>query len=380
MKILYIAPLGNYSVAHCGYGNASVSILNVLIKLKYQKKIDKIDVISTLNIEKEEIPYITELYDIAILITHPSSFSNKDIKEKLIKLLYKAKNRFLNILWETIPLPKDWEWMWDNELFTGFLAPSKFIYDQLIINTKKPIFYIPYYFNIDDYKKINIKDKVYEDKFTVLYIGQYTKRKGLEDSVISFVRALGDKEDCQLILKYHDMSQREIPLDTFVFHLVQCNILKLKAKIFSLTEKLNKNEIMELYKESSCLLFISRGEGFGMPGCEAMCIGLPVIYTNWSALPEIFENSRGNIAIPYVLETAYGMAHHKYETDSMYALPSIKSTMDALQKKYKEWKENKINYYEQIVDNDKIVDEKYGFDSIVNYLTLLFNYVWKGKL
>ena len=42
-----------------------------------------------------------------------------------------------------------------------------------------------------------------------------------------------------------------------------------------------------IYQSWDCLLYPSGGEGFGLPVWEAMCSGLPIVYTNYSAHAEL---------------------------------------------------------------------------------------------
>ena len=47
-------------------------------------------------------------------------------------------------------------------------------------------------------------------------------------------------------------------------------------------------ELVALYQEAEAFVFPSLLEGFGLPGLEAMAVGLPVISSNASCLPEIY--------------------------------------------------------------------------------------------
>lgn len=51
-----------------------------------------------------------------------------------------------------------------------------------------------------------------------------------------------------------------------------------------------------LYQLWDCLLYLSGGEGFGMPAWEAMCCAIPVVYTNYSTHGEFL--SRANAGLP----------------------------------------------------------------------------------
>ncbi len=51
-----------------------------------------------------------------------------------------------------------------------------------------------------------------------------------------------------------------------------------------------------LYNLWDCLLYLSGGEGFGLPAWEAMCSGLPSVYTHYSSHAEFL--GRGNAGLP----------------------------------------------------------------------------------
>lgn len=50
-------------------------------------------------------------------------------------------------------------------------------------------------------------------------------------------------------------------------------------------------ELVSLYQEAEAFVFPSLLEGFGLPGLEAMAVGLPVIASNASCLPEIYGDA-----------------------------------------------------------------------------------------
>lgn len=64
-----------------------------------------------------------------------------------------------------------------------------------------------------------------------------------------------------------------------------------KSKYVEFLGKLTDQEIVEVYKRSQAFVFPSLIEGFGLPGLEAMAVGLPVIAAHASCLPEIYENA-----------------------------------------------------------------------------------------
>jgi len=55
--------------------------------------------------------------------------------------------------------------------------------------------------------------------------------------------------------------------------------------------RLSDGELAELHHEASAFIFPSLIEGFGLPGLEAMAVGLPVIAARASCLPEIYGDA-----------------------------------------------------------------------------------------
>jgi len=55
--------------------------------------------------------------------------------------------------------------------------------------------------------------------------------------------------------------------------------------------RLSDEELVKLYHEASAFIFPSLIEGFGLPGLEAMAVGLPVIAARASCLPEIYGDA-----------------------------------------------------------------------------------------
>jgi glycosyltransferase involved in cell wall biosynthesis len=65
---------------------------------------------------------------------------------------------------------------------------------------------------------------------------------------------------------------------------------------------LSLTEIPFLYNIWDCLLFLSGGEGFGLPAWEAMCSGIPSIYTNYSAHGEFVGKANAGIPVGGILQ------------------------------------------------------------------------------
>lgn len=64
-----------------------------------------------------------------------------------------------------------------------------------------------------------------------------------------------------------------------------------KSKYVEFLGRLTDEDLIEVYKKSQAFVFPSLIEGFGLPGLEAMAVGLPVIAACASCLPEIYQDA-----------------------------------------------------------------------------------------
>lgn len=353
MKLLYISPFNDTNSVNGGYAKVANEFKRI-----FEFYPESVTCVATDEFFKNKEPFVN--YDKVLFLIHPNQVMQ--YHNQIAYLLQNIEKKYLHIFWETEPLPVAWKGIFENSIFNGYVASSKFNKELIEKETKFPTYLLSVPVNEKDYVdfKIDVKEKEIEEVFTVFYIGQYTKRKGFEDAVVSFVNALGDKEDCSLVLKYYPMSSIEIPAEQMVKHLVYSNIIKkeFKAKIYTLEEDLKKEKVYKLYQKSSVLLFPSRGEGFGLPLIESAMIGLPYIYTDGSSLSE-FKIFNGYPVKAYK-EVSQGMAQYAYERDSEYWIPSMSSLVTNLKLCYGKWKENKKEYYSKFKNEDKLVVKEFG--------------------
>lgn len=362
MKLLFIAPVDKFSVKDTGYGTAAAGIAYVLKRMEKEGRISKLYFLNTTRPIEKDIP--KENVDVAIITVHPNSFFQQSKALHIVrKAIEKAERTFLSIVWETSPLPSKWQAVFDEPAFNAFIAPSYFVASEIRKMTDKPVYYYPHYIHVDDIPQVNIEEKMKETQFTSLYIGQHTKRKGLEDAIVAFIRALGNVKDARLVLKYHRMTDREINPEQMIYHAVSTNSIKPVAKVYSITEMLDREKMYSLYHMSSVLFSPSRGEGFGLPIAEAMASGIGVIYTGWSAMPEV-GSAEGNIALRYTLDESIGMFHHGYDIGSKYAVPLMSDCIDALRSMYSFWRDDKKEFYTKVRSNRDVIIKRFGYKPV----------------
>jgi glycosyltransferase involved in cell wall biosynthesis len=365
MNVLYLAPYDNFGSRDAGYGNASNSLYVLLKELQTQKFITNLDAINFNSGKKITLKY--PHYDIAFVVTNPNGLLDLKTYQVVTSLLKTSEKKYLNILWETLPLPRAWNFLLNSSEFTGFTAPSYFLVASLLNSTRKPVYYLPYYLDETKFPQINVKQKMKENIFSLLFIGQNTIRKGIDDAIIAYCRTFSSVKDTQLIVKGFELSRFEMPLEQKIKVLAQQNMSCKNAPIFLLNQELSSDQMSDLYLHSSALVFPSRGEGFGLPPAEAMLVGLPIAYTNWSALPDVCE-SPANIPLPYMLDEAVNMFEFNYDYLSYYAYPNRRFLMKSLYAMYKSWKDNREAYYQNASQNRQIIIDKFGKDKVTEYL------------
>jgi len=138
---------------------------------------------------------------------------------------------------------------------------------QNIFNIDKPV---PVYNGIDtgffNVQELNVKNK----KFTLLFVGNTTRRKGFD-----LLEPIMDKLGNDFILEYTSGLRKKS-------HTATGNMINIG--------QLDQNALVDAYHRCDALLFPSRLEGFGYSVCEAMACGKPVIVSDNSSLSEIIRH------------------------------------------------------------------------------------------
>ncbi len=117
-----------------------------------------------------------------------------------------------------------------------------------------------------------------ETKKYFIYIGNIRARKNLKRIIEAFASFSKNNPDYLFLVAGKENR----------------NLLKLRARVkkMGIEEKIiftgfiSQNEKSALLKNSQALIFVSLYEGFGLPILEAQSLGIPVLSSNTSALPE----------------------------------------------------------------------------------------------
>lgn len=113
--------------------------------------------------------------------------------------------------------------------------------------------------------------------FQYLWVGAPNPRKGWEEIIAVWKGAKFDKD----------------PHSRLYLKTTRLGKLEQKGNVIFDARDLSREELVQLYKESHCFLFPTRGEGFGLTLAEAMRTGLPCISTYYSGVTDFFNEDLG---------------------------------------------------------------------------------------
>jgi len=134
-------------------------------------------------------------------------------------------------------------------------------------------------------------------------------------------------------------------------------------------------ELATLIASWDCMLYLSGGEGFGIPVVESMASGVPVIYTNYSSHAELAENGGIPVRCDLIPELAFSINRSMADTNDAIAKVlwayRNREELKALGYKGREWCEKQS--IDIIVDKwDKIFTETMKCEIGVNSSSKLY--------
>lgn len=143
-------------------------------------------------------------------------------------------------------------------------------------------------FNQDVFKKYSYKTLIAFSKKRnipenfILYVGTIEPRKNLKNLIFAYLELPKKlKKQYKLVLTgYHGWENSEI-----------FNFIKKERENIIYTGYMDELELAYLYNLAKVLVYPSIYEGFGLPPLEAMACETPVITSNVSSMPEIYEDS-----------------------------------------------------------------------------------------
>lgn len=218
----------------------------------------------------------------------------EDYRQQKIGLLYsypygitQLKNdvRLIYTMFESDEIPQDWpEYL---EAADEVLVPSKWCHDVFLKSGIRTTI-VPLGYNDRVFQYIH-REVPYRNNepFTFIHYDSFNIRKGFGEVLEAFSQEFKDNEPVKLILK---TVRPETPVPILKSQYPNVEVVR---------GMMSEQELSELLGRSHCMVYPSRGEGFGITPLEAMATGIPAILPNAHGMSEYFNAN-------YMLEVKVG--------------------------------------------------------------------------
>lgn len=185
--------------------------------------------------------------------------------------------RIIYTMFESDKLPAEWADYLD--MADEVLVPSKFCQDTFAkAGIKSTV--VPLGYNDKIFRFIERGDPADRGRpYTFIHYDSYNLRKGWSEVFQAFNEEFGPDDNVRLILK---TAQEAVALPIMPSQY---------PNIETITGSLPEAELLALLGRSDCMVYPSRGEGFGITPLEAMATGLPAIIPNEHGISEYFNRN-----------------------------------------------------------------------------------------
>jgi|TARA_Y100000034_G_scaffold11008_1_gene11568 glycosyltransferase involved in cell wall biosynthesis len=178
--------------------------------------------------------------------------------------------------------------------------------------------------------KIN---NINDDTFVFLSVFQWSIRKGWDVLIDAYLEEFDRDENVCLVLKTYEAT----PGDPICENIIRNCVLGIKKmigdrkrdkfpRILWYKDLIADQQMPSLYSAADAFVLPTRGEGWNLPGIEAMSMGLPTICTRWSAHLDFMNDKNSFLIDVDRVSSEHAGEMHRIHTgyfEMKWATPSI---------------------------------------------------------
>ena len=149
---------------------------------------------------------------------------------------------------------------------------------------------------------VNFGNKVREFRF--LSVSGWSYRKGFDILIRAFLEEFSNKDDVSLIISTRfagSVSQKHKERIISDFKYFRSSVNKQDGDLphIMLHSDYTKEDMMpRIYNSAHCFVLVSRGEGWGLPYCEAASCGVPIIASDHGGQKDFLDNETAYLVPP----------------------------------------------------------------------------------
>jgi hypothetical protein len=255
---------------------------------------------------------VSELPEYGLCMATPGEFRKLPTKIRVGFTMYESDD----------PLKFHPEWAHESRFADKLIVPSEYSKEVFGQFFKGPIETCDLIVHKDFYQALKHERK---DTFTFVTYGTLNGRKSPMETIFAFLAAFPADlyPNLRLELKTRGAifggSKGHIP-----------TVADRRVKIIDATW--DRATLIEWLNKADCMLFATKGEGYGMPPREAICLGLPTIYAHHTGMVDLID---------YALPVSVGKEEDSPIGGKWY-VPDWENMVDQMRLMYDEYEEESV--------------------------------------
>lgn len=198
------------------------------------------------------------------------------------------KNKIALFVFENKKIPREWI----SSLLTcsAVIVPSEFNYNSCLESGIKNIYKVNHAidFSIWNQDTPSFSINKEEDFLKIITVGTWRERKNWRPMLDAFVEINKNGIKAKWTIKIDKENSAKKDIEKWFIDSNYSNYFKELINIDS--RVLDETSVARLVKGHDILLSASRGEGFGLPAIQSVCLGVPVVCPKYGGYEEYFDD------------------------------------------------------------------------------------------